>query len=303
MSLSKKVATWGGSLKSEIEGAVLSRVTKPSEFPNDFEWGSFVKRGPSGKITFKSGIALCFSPTNAKEQLNIEEKEDTVLINHKGGESGVIPLLFVTLSNDDLNFTVDFYPYDCEFVMGKYKGGNWNKPMWDHQHPYFFEQITTLFEFVYTQNLKDFLSPYPLYEKFAGDEDYFMPRGIFYSTYKMRSLSFRGTGEIKYVSLANYTSEPVTYKWLVPASWKNKIGWLEGGKLLHELTIPPNSDIGMFEFLVLIDPEIKNVADFVPTLLVAQGPNRIEWLPIPLLPNREDGNFSLDPKEANPTLK
>ncbi len=211
----------------------------------------------------------------------------------------MIPSLSVIVKKETLNFFADFFPY----AYSQYYG-DWNIPLWHYKSPYFLSQLEVLYDIWVDKPVFNFSSPYPLYERFSGKTDVFMPRGIFYPTCSMRSLSFRGTGKIKYTKVNNYTSEPVTFRWFVPDSWKDKIGWMENGKIVHRKEIHPKLDGGWSIHPVFIDESIIELNEsFIPTLLVAQGNNRIEWQPIPLFPEREKGDFFLDPKDLNPRVE
>lgn len=294
-----KATDWGSALKDSIPELKLSTVFGSKTTLDSCDLGSYGNnKHPSGYIE-GAGVIFPFFPESAQKNLKIESQKNGIEISHISEDAGITSLLFVIVQDDKLNFFSDFYPYN--FYISH---GDWNKPVWDYRHPELMNQLSILLKPWYQKKLMKFLSPYPLYERYSkGDQNLYMPRGIFYPTHKMRSLSFRGTGEVKYISLANYTNEPVTYRWFVPNSWKDKIGWVSGKKLTHKLKISPNSEVRSNNFSVFIDPSITEAKTFIQTLLVAQGPNRIEWLPIPLFPEREEGNFFIEPKDVNPPLE
>ncbi len=181
--------------------------------------------------------------------------------------------------------------------------GSLDVPVYHYSHP-FLEQYTKpmLWSEFSEKQIKENLitppTPWPLWERFR---DKYMCRGVFFPTYRLRSLAFKGIGAVGDISLMNYTSEPVTFEWVVPPSWESKIYWIKDERKTHSVVVGPGTHLRQFEVGAYIDPSVKECDGFLPTLVVAKSRSRVEWLPVPLFPEREADLF-LDDSEISPKI-
>lgn len=233
-------------------------------------------------------------PLKINSKLNIEIYQKVP----KG--KSILPLVHIWIARSE-DF-IDYFP-----LLGNlYMDMDWSKPIYHFLHPFAFEYTRHFFWFSFRKREIKKLKleiPSPWWSIWERYKEHHMCRGIFFPTYKLRSLTFRGTEEIKFISLMNFTPEKVHFYWLVPEKWKKKIYWIKDGKKVHEIEVPPYTNFRDLEVSAYIDPEVTEIEqDFIPTVVIMQSKSRVEWLPLPLLREREEGDFYLKPEEAHPEV-